>query len=205
MAEKVEDVVTAATLVFARYGYKRVTMADLAEAAHMSRPSLYLIFPSKEQVFRAVVERVFASMLAEIRRGVSRFPTAEEKLTFACEIWCVRPFEMILASPDARDLLESSYEFAEETTTKAAREFMSILTEILDALVRRQNKVHLSSIRIAELLESALKGFKASAESAAQLRALIAGLITVVLASLEESDAIEKRGKRRTARNKALR
>ncbi len=205
MAEKVEDVVTAATQVFARYGYKRVTMADLAEAAHMSRPSLYLIFPSKEQVFRAVVARVFASMLADIRQGISRFPTAEEKLTFACEIWCVRPFEMILASPDARDLLESSYEFAAEITTKAAREFLSILAEILDPLVRRQNKVHLPSIRIAELLVSALPGFKGSAESAPQLRALIAALITVVLASLEESDAIERRGKKRTARNKGSR
>ena len=202
MAEKVEDVVTAATQVFARYGYKRVTMADLAEAAHMSRPSLYLVFPSKEQVFRAVVERVFASMLAEIRQGVSRFPTAEEKLTFACEIWCVRPFEMILASPDARDLLDSSYEFAAEITTKAVREFMSILAEILDPLVRLQNKVHLSSIQIAQLLASALPGFKGSAESSARLRALIADLITVVVASLEGSDANRKTGKQRTAISK---
>ena len=199
MAEK-EDVVTAATQVFARYGYKRVTMADLAEAAHMSRPSLYLIFPSKEQVFRAVVARLFASMLAEIRQGVSRLSTAEEKLTFACEIWCVRPFEMMLASPDTRDLLESSYEFAAEITIKTATDFMGILAEILDPLVRRQNKVHLSSIQLAPLLASALPGFKGAAKSAAQLRALIAGLITVVLASVEESNAIEKRGKKRTPR-----
>ena len=205
MAEKVEDVIAAAMQVFARYGYKRVTMADLAEAAHMSRPSLYLIFPSKEQVFTAVVARVFASMLAEIRQGISRFTTAEEKLRFACEIWCVRPFEMILASPDARDLLESSYEFAAETTIEAARDFMSILAEILDPLVRRQNKIHLSSIQIAHLLASALPGFKGSAESVAQLRALIAGLITVVLASLDEGDAIEKRGKKPIARNKGFR
>lgn len=205
MAEKEEDVVVAATQVFARYGYKRVTMADLAEAAHMSRPSLYLIFRSKEQVFGAVVARVFASMLAEIRQGVSRLPTPEEKLTFACEIWCVRPFEMILASPDARDLLESGYEFAAETTTKAAREFTSILAEILDPLVRRQNKVHLPSNRMAQLLASALPGFKGSAENAAQLRALIASLITVVLASLEDSEAIENRGKKRTAMSKRFR
>jgi len=201
MAEKAKDVVTAATQIFARYGYKRVTMADLAEAAHISRPALYLIFPSKEQVFRAVVARVFASMLGEIRQGVSRFTTAEEKLTFACEIWCVRPFEMILASPDARDLLENSYEFAAEATVKAARDFLSLVAEILDPLVRSQNKVHLSSLRIAQLVASALPGFKGSAENAAQLRALIAGLIAVVLASLDESDAIEKRGKKRTAKN----
>ncbi len=200
--KNLEDIVTAATQVFLRYGYKRVTMADLAEAAHMSRPGLYLFFPSKEQVFTAVVARVFASILAEIRQELGSFPTAEDKLKFACEVWCVRPFEMILASPAARDLLASSYEFAAETTIRAANDFMSVLTEILDPLVRRQNKVGLSSAQIADLLRSALPGFKESAENAAHLRTLIAGLIEVVLASLQESDASNQRGKKRTARSK---
>jgi len=206
MAEKkLENIITAATQVFLRYGYKRVSMADLAEAAHMSRPALYLVFASKEQVFTAVMRRVFASMLAEIRRELSGFSTAEDKLKFACEVWCVRPFEMILASPDARDLLASSYEFAAETTIGAANEFMSVLTEILDPLVRRQNKVNLSSRQIAHLLRSALPGFKESAEDAAQLRTLIAGLIEVVLVSLQDSEAIDGRGKKRAARKQASR
>lgn len=178
-------------------------MADLAQAARMSRPALYLVFPSKEQVFTSVVARTFTSMLAAIGQVLRGLSTPREKLTFASQVWCVRPFEMILASPDARDLLESSYEFATETDVKAAGEFMGVLAEILDPLVQRQHKVNLSSLRIAQLLGSALPGFKETAESAAQLRSLIAGLIAIVLASLQESDVVDKRRTKRTARNKA--
>lgn len=185
MAErKEEDVVAAATRVFQRYGYKRVTMGDIAEAAHMSRPALYLVFPSKEEIFRAVVARMFTAMLDEIRQGLSRFATTEEKLTFAFDVWCVRPFEIILASPDAKDLLQSSYEFATEVTAKVAADFVAILAEVLEPLAIIQGRVDLSALQIAHILARAVLGFKESATDAGQLRQTIAGLITIVLASL---------------------
>jgi len=45
---KREKVLEAALGVFLRYGYKRVTMNDIAEAARISRPALYLVFDSKD-------------------------------------------------------------------------------------------------------------------------------------------------------------
>jgi len=185
MAEKKEeDVVTAAIQIFQRYGYRRVTMADIAGAAHMSRPALYLVFPSKEKIFSAVVKRIFTAMLDEIRQGLGRLAMAEEKLTFAFEVWCVHSFEIILASPDAKDLLQSSYEFATEVTTKAAADFVAILAEVLEPLVGAENKVNLSSFQVAHLLACAVLGFKESATNADELRQMIAGLITIVLTSL---------------------
>ncbi|WP_353198367.1 helix-turn-helix domain-containing protein [Sandarakinorhabdus sp.] len=53
-------VVTAAISAFSRHGYRRCTMADIAAAAGMSRPALYLLFPGKEAVFRAVAEALLA-------------------------------------------------------------------------------------------------------------------------------------------------
>ena len=53
--EKEQKVLNAAWSVFMKYGYKRVTMGDIAEAAGISRPALYLIYNKKEDVFRAVV------------------------------------------------------------------------------------------------------------------------------------------------------
>jgi AcrR family transcriptional regulator len=51
--EKLTRTVEAAGEVFLRYGYARTTMGDIAKAAGMSRPALYLLFPGKEQVFSA--------------------------------------------------------------------------------------------------------------------------------------------------------
>jgi hypothetical protein len=115
-------------------------------------------------------------------------------------VWCVRPFEIVLASPDAKDLLQSSYEFATEVTTKASANFEAILAEVLQQEVRGRAEVALSSAQIAHILASALPGFKESAKTPAQLRDLIAGLITIVLSSPRNS-----KERKRSARKPASR
>ena len=78
-------VVETATGIFLRYGYARTTMADIAQAAGLSRPTLYLTFPDKEGVFQAVIETMVAAKLATIRNGLSGQPSLDAKLRFACE------------------------------------------------------------------------------------------------------------------------
>ena len=192
--------IEAAKRVFLRYGYKRVTMADIAQAAGMSRPALYLVFASKEETLIAVTAQVFAAMLDELRDGLGCISGVKDKLTFAFELWTVRGFELVQASPDAKDLLESSYEFAAAVTTKAAADFIAVLSDVLEPLARRQAKLDLSSVQIAQILVSAMPGFKNAVKSAEQLRKLIDGLIDVVLASLDhldETDHSKKSPKRK--------
>ena len=181
---KEEHVLTAAREVFMRYGFKRATMSDLAEAAQMSRPALYLIFSSKEEVFRALITQTFTEILQEVREEVSKHEEVADQLTCAFEAWCVRLFEMIQVSPDARDILESSYAFATEATVRAFADFETILSDILRPLVSAQAGPPLSSEQLAHILTTAAQGFKESASSAVQLRQLIQGLITIVLAGL---------------------
>jgi AcrR family transcriptional regulator len=184
--EKTEHVLAAARDVFLRYGYRRVTMGDIAEAAQMSRPALYLVFPSKEQIFTEVVARSLAESLDEIRKGVTRFKTAEEKVAFAFEVWAVRSFDLMNASPDARDLLESSYEFATEVTTKAAADFEGLLAEVLEPLVRKQTALKLSALQIARILRTSVHGFKNASKNSADLRQLIQEMYTIVFASIRK-------------------
>lgn len=181
---KEEKVLTAAREVFMRYGFKRATMSDLADAAQMSRPALYLIFSSKEEVFRALVTQIFTELLREVREGVSQHEEVADQLTCAFEVWCVRPFEMIQVSPDAKDILESGYEFANEITVQAFADFEHILSDVLRPLVGFQADPPLSTEQLAHILTTAAVGFKESASSAVQIRQLIKGLITIVLAGL---------------------
>ncbi len=190
MAGKNDDkIIAAARQVFMRYGFKRVTMGEIAEAAGMSRAALYLVYPSKEDVLTAVVTRMFAAMLDEIRHGLGRFATAQEQLTFALDVWCVTGFELVQASPDAKDLYESSYQFAAEVTATATADFIALVADLLDPLVHQQTKVALSSVQIAQVLASAVSGFKGSAATTEQFRTMIARLITIVLASLDNPTA----------------
>lgn len=183
--EKTEAVLAAAWKVFLRYGYRRVTMGDLAEAAQISRPALYTIFPSKERIFVELVSRSTAENLDAIREGLPRFKTTEEKLAFAFEVWCVRPFELIRGSPDAADLLESTLEFAAEVASRADADFESLLAELLEPLARKQAALQLTPRQIARILRASAKGFKGAAKDPADLRQLIREMHTILLASMK--------------------
>ena len=182
--EKVEQVIAAAFQVFMKYGYRRVTMADLAEAAQMSRPALYLIFPSKEQIFIEVISRALAANLDEIRRGIQPLKTVEEKLALVCELRFVCPFELIRASPDAADIYESMHEFAADLMARAEADFENLLAEILEPLVRKQKALKLSSHQIARILRISAIGFKKAAKDSADLRELMSDMRRIVLSSL---------------------
>ena len=186
MAERnVDRIIAAARHVFTRYGYRRATMGEIATAAGMSRAALYLVYSSKEDVLTAVVTRMFATMLGEIRDGLGRWATVEEQLTFALDVWSVAGFELVQSSPDAMDLYESGHQFAAEAMTTATADFIAILADLLDPLVRQQTRVTLSSTQIAQVIVSAVPGFKGAATTAEQFRSMIARLITMVLASLD--------------------
>lgn len=182
---KEEKVLIAARDIFTRYGFKRTTMSDIADAAHISRPALYLIFPSKEEIFQVLIARIFQESLHEVHEELRTHYEVADKLVGAFEVWCVRPFEMIQSSPDAKDMLESGFTFAAETTVKAYADFETMISDVLRPIVSSQVEEHLSAEQLAHILTTATQGFKESALSVVQLRQMIKGLITVVLAGLQ--------------------
>ncbi|BDI31987.1 TetR family transcriptional regulator [Capsulimonas corticalis] len=176
--------IQAAQQVFWRYGFRRVTMNELAEAAQMSRPALYLVYPSKEEIFTAVVERMFETKFEEVRQGVRGLTTVEEQLTFAFEAWSVQAYAMIQSSPDAKDLLESSYEFAAEATAHWYAQFTALVASILEPLAPSGSGGSMTADQISYVMVNAVPGFKRTAESVEHLRRMIGDLIKIVLASL---------------------
>lgn len=52
---RVEQVADAALRLFARYGYKRTSMDDIAREAGLAKATLYLHFKGKDDVFRAML------------------------------------------------------------------------------------------------------------------------------------------------------
>lgn len=59
-----ELVLAAALDTFARYGYRKTSMEDVARAAAISRPGLYLLFGSKQELFTAAVTQALDQSLA---------------------------------------------------------------------------------------------------------------------------------------------
>lgn len=80
---KRDRLLDAAETVFCRLGYAGTTIAGLAAEAGVTRPTVYAYFPSKDDVFRALADRVRGEFLALQERADTSSParTARETVT----------------------------------------------------------------------------------------------------------------------------
>jgi len=62
--ERREDVLQAALLEFAMGGPERTSTSDIAERAGISQPYLYRLYPTKQALFLAAIERTFEKVCA---------------------------------------------------------------------------------------------------------------------------------------------
>src|ERR1700721_3126433 len=81
----------AAVGVFARFGFRKTSMDDVARAAGVSRQGLYLSFASKEELFRRALAHSLRNQLAA---AISALSVAEDSLEIrliaACVAWSGR-------------------------------------------------------------------------------------------------------------------
>ena len=81
-----QRILTAAQRHFAKFGFDAAKLADIAKDAGITRPSLLYHFESKEKLYNAVVEEVFASLqqlFSGISTGEDDFRTILEGFTRA--------------------------------------------------------------------------------------------------------------------------
>jgi AcrR family transcriptional regulator len=181
---KEPKVLEAAKAVFLRYGYRRTTMGDIAAAAGISRPALYLMFCNKERVFEATLKKLSATLLEDIRTGIAETGTPMEKLRLAFEHWAVRPFKLMLESPDAEDLIQCNYGFAKGVMDQSQAAFEAQLIAILETVREARHVPGPSLERVAHVLSASVHGLKGVARDVSELRDMIDALLQLAVSSL---------------------
>ena len=73
-AARRDQIIAAAAECFARSGYHVTTMADIAEAAEVSKGTPYLYFPGKEALFIALYEEWDCGLAARVDTAVGGLP-----------------------------------------------------------------------------------------------------------------------------------
>ncbi|MCA1745301.1 MAG: TetR/AcrR family transcriptional regulator [Bacteroidales bacterium] len=66
--------------LFARFGYKKTTMEDIAMALRKGKSSLYYYFKNKEEIFQAVIEMESELLYNQLQEVVKAEGDASEKL-----------------------------------------------------------------------------------------------------------------------------
>ena len=75
-----EIIIEVARRSFARYGYKRTVIDDIAREAGIAKGTFYLNFRSKEELFLEVIRKIRREIVEEYFERISREATATGKL-----------------------------------------------------------------------------------------------------------------------------
>jgi AcrR family transcriptional regulator len=75
-----DEILAAALELFTRYGYAATRLADVAARAGVSKGTLYLYFPNKAELFKALVRRALLPNLAEAEAQAARFCGSSREL-----------------------------------------------------------------------------------------------------------------------------
>ncbi len=123
----------AAVGVFARYGFKRTSMEDIARAAGMSRAALYLHYRNKQDIFRSLVQGYFdlaeGRMRAALQPGLAPAPALE-----AAFFAKLGPEMMpLLDSPHGEELMDANFATAADLVAAGEARLAGLIAGWLQA------------------------------------------------------------------------
>lgn len=80
MDEKKERILKSAEKLFARFGFRKTTMDEIARDTRMGKSTLYYYFKSKENVLEAVIQKDSRLYRKKLREAVSGISSPQEKI-----------------------------------------------------------------------------------------------------------------------------
>ena len=128
---KSDHILDAALPVFARHGFRKTSMADIARAAKISRASLYLSFGIKEDLFRAGSTRAHANTMREVEAALAARGDVFSRIESAIAVsqrGLIAPFA---GSPDAVELFDVNMALASDITLAARARLVALLAQAL--------------------------------------------------------------------------
>lgn len=183
--EEVRDyIVNVACKIFNRHGFKKTTMDEIAVACHKGKSSIYYYFRSKEEIFRAVVEREAEELKERLDRTIRKDDQAIDRLKayILFRLHRVRSLENFYAALNEDSL--SHMDFILEIRRNFDMEERQLVREILDDGMRN-GSFHISSSEIGAIaISTMMKGLELplllSEEHKADREELLEDLIRVL-------------------------
>ena len=156
-----ERIIEVARKVFAKYGYKKTTMDDIAIGAQKGKSSIYYYFKSKEEIFEAVVETESKLLFDDILKKINHPIPAKEKF----RVYVFTRLNKIRELSNFYDVLENNFisplQFIEELQAKYYQREIGILQDILSEGVKNR-EFNIQDPEIAAIaLVTAIKGLEA--------------------------------------------
>jgi AcrR family transcriptional regulator len=160
-----ERILDAAMEIFARYGYRRASMDQVADAAGLTRQAVYHHFQSKEALFRAAVEALHDGALeAAVAAGVA----AEEAGQSLADVLAVQVdaktryvFECMEETVHMEELLSQRQLQAGDLNQRVHEQLIALQVATIERMQGQQGlalRKGLSALDLAKSIQFAVRG-----------------------------------------------
>jgi AcrR family transcriptional regulator len=164
-----DRILDAAMLVFRRQGFRRSSIEQAAEAAGLTRQALYHHFKSREDLFRAVIERLHEHALAaEIAAGEATEKAGGSLADILIAEITARIGQLIVpleGSPHIEELFSEHLLQARDLYQKYAELYAAHDAATIERACRKQGLALVDGMtpqKLAQCLEMAINGVKSA-------------------------------------------
>jgi AcrR family transcriptional regulator len=131
---KPNAIVLAALELFARYGYRKTSIDDIAQAAQVARRTVYLHFESKAAVFLAILDYLGGQVLQRCADAERTGGTAVDRLSGLLDAYFGMVFELFNKSEHMPELEETFSRLARARIGNLNAEYEARLARFLRSL-----------------------------------------------------------------------
>ncbi len=124
-------ILSAACGLFARQGYMRASIADLAEACKLSRGALYHYFDSKEAILFAILDEHVRQMIADVETAIAKHTSTLDQ--FRAAIRAI--VDLNARSPQEQRLILNDLTFLGEDDQQTIKSLERRIVDLITGLI----------------------------------------------------------------------
>jgi AcrR family transcriptional regulator len=160
---------------FARHGFAKTSMSDIAKAAGVSRTSLYNAFSTKDDVFRALSGRINARVYAAVVAACEQRIPWNERLLGIINARVSWVYELLHASEYGRELINEKNRICGGDVLAANDRIEAVLASLLTKNLGKR----IDGAGLARVLIQSVNGILEKAETRADAERSVALLVNV--------------------------
>ena len=158
------DIIDTARALFKKTGFKKTTMGDIARSLGKAKSSLYYYYPSKEDIFEAVLYSEMDELLDQIHKSIRNATSSKEKLIIYCRCRLNKLNQLCNLSDALKSEIAELHCVIEELKSRFDTTHVELVKEILAEGVSNGEfrKVNTDNIElVAYLMVSSFRGLAA--------------------------------------------
>lgn len=163
----------------AKFGFRKLTMQDVADAANISRQTLYNHVANKNDLLKLVAHHYFESIIQRCEADLNQATNLSDAFDSFIYHFIIEPWHMIKAIPEAEEFEATSNEIISDEIKQATAQKAALIERTITLYADKQgnevmNNQLVNAKHIASFFCATATGIKGAADAEDELQLLCA-------------------------------